>query len=198
MNAKLFSLNSIQIALLFIVVLMASFSSCKKDEDDKRIVQLNHDGANVTAPNFPANTYEGAARFPASTMVEYAGGELTEVEFYILDVPNATKLKIYTGSSSTSPANEVYTATLTGSIDGGGWNTHVLTDPLTIDGEDLWLSIEFTHSDTKQVLGCDIGPANSNGDHFYDPAVGYWQKLSLSSAVNINWNIRGKVEIDRE
>lgn len=197
MNFKLLSFNTIQVALLFFVVLMASFSSCKKDK--KRTFQLNHDTANLTAPNFPASTYEGAARFPAATMEEYSGGSLIEVEYYIKDVPNSTKLKVYTGTSSSAPVNEVYTATLTGSVEAESWNKHTLTTPLVLDGSDLWLSIEFTHSDARQVLGCDTGPAATDGDHFYDPASGFWQKLSFfNTSIDINWNIRGKVEVVEE
>lgn len=198
MNFKLLNFNSIQVILLFFVVLMASFSSCKKDPN-KKTYQLNYDSGNLTAPNFPANTYEGAARFPASRMAEYSGGNLVEVEYYIKDVPNSTRLKVYTGTSSSAPVTEVYSATLTGSVNAEDWNTHTLTDPLLLDGSDLWLSIEFTHSDTRQVLGCDTGPAATDGDHFYDPATGYWQKLNqFNSGIDINWNIRGKVEVDEE
>jgi len=195
MNIRLLNFGTFQVALLFVVVLMASFSSCKKDK--KTVFQLNHDSANLDAPNFPANTYEGAARFPASTVAEYSGGNLVEVEYYIKDVPNSTKLNIYTGTSSGEPQTLAYTATLTGSVNAESWNTHTLLQPLLMEGTDLWIAIEFSHTDSKQVLGCDTGPATSDGDHFYDPVTGVWQKLSvLNPSVNINWNIRGKVEIE--
>jgi len=195
MNFRLLNFGSFQLVFLFVVVFMTSFSSCKKD-DEKSVIQLNHDSANLDAPNFPANTYEGAARFPAATMDEYSGGQLTEVEFYIKEVPNSTKLKVYTGSSSSAPVNEVYSATLTGSVEADSWNTHTLSTPLVLDGSDLWLAVEFTHNDSRAVLGCDAGPAVTDGDHFFDAATGYWQKLSVfNSSISINWNIRGKVEV---
>ncbi len=196
MNTRILSFGTIQVALLFLVVFMASFSSCKKD-DKKTIIQLNHDSANLDAPNFPGNTYAGAARFPASTITEYSGGSLIEVEYFIKEVPNSTKLIVYSGSTSGAPGSIVYSSTLTGSVQADSWNTHTLTEPLLLDGSDLWLSIEFTHSDSRQVLGCDQGPALSDGDHFFDSATGFWQKLSVfNSSISINWNIRGKVQIE--
>lgn len=194
MNIRSLNFGTIQVALLFFVVLMASFSSCKKDE--KTVIQLNHDSENVDSPNLPGNTYEAAARFSTTMMEDYSGESLIEVEYYIQDVPNSTKLIVYKGSTSGAPGSVVYTSTLTGSVKADSWNKHTLSEPLVLDGSDLWLSIEFTHSDSRQVMGCDQGPAVSDGDYFYDSATGLWQKFSVQfPAISINWNIRGKVQI---
>jgi len=69
---------------------------------------------------------------------------------------------------------------------------------LILSGNDLWISIEAAHIQTIRSVGCDTGPAVSNGDWIYASAVGEWQTFrdyttNTGNPVNINWNIRGIV-----
>ena len=72
-------------------------------------------------------------------------------------------------------------------------NSHILSAPLDISGEDLWISIAFNHGQTERVMGCDPGPAANNGDWFYDDSVQDWRKFSVvtNPTISVNWNIRG-------
>ncbi len=172
----------------FAICLMVS-TSCKKDKISYEII--NYDGANLAAPSLAAGTYQGAAKFPANLLTEYEGAKLKEIDFYIRNLPTSCKVKVY--KKSDLSMEMVYEQSVE-NVSADSWNTHTLTTPVTVDTDDLWLAIEYTGDGA--ILGCDPGPAATNGDWFYDNSVGTWNPLvSVYPGININWNIRGKLEI---
>lgn len=173
--------------------LMLLFAACG---DDERTVEssLRYDGDNVTAPLLPPDTYETAARFPANVTNGYTGQKLTQVSYYVAETPLQTTLRIYSGGTSSTPGQIVYEATLTGTITQNAFNAHVLSTPLDITGEDLWLSIRFRLNRGVQSIGCDAGPGDVNGDWMYQESTGEWTSFNaFSGGESINWNIRGVV-----
>jgi len=183
---------------LLLLALSLVFASCNKDDDTAEEVndsQFSYDGAAQDAPALEEGTYDLGARFPASLTDNFEGKQLEEVSFYILTVPSKCELLVFGEGTDSEPGSLLYTANLTTSIDGESWNKHVLTTPVDITGEDLWICVRVEHVATMGSLGCDTGPANSNGDWMFVGSTNEWTTLRNFSdnVVNINWNIRGKV-----
>jgi len=176
--------------LLFGLVIL--FTACKKDRAVEAAFRL--DGDNETAPNLPQDTYEAAARFPASLTGTYVGQNLTEVSYYMVGTPQQTTLIVYSGGED-APGQVVYQASLTGTISENSFNSHVLSDPLPITGEPLWISIKIRQNRTLQSIGCDAGPNSAGGDWLYQESDGRWLTFGQRTGGNesINWNIRGFV-----
>jgi len=173
--------------------LMLLLAACGEDE---RSIEnsLRYDGDNLTAPTLPADTYETAARFPASITNNFVGQQLTQVSYFVAETPLQTNLIIYSGGTSSAPGQVVYEATLTGTITQNAFNAHVLSTPLDITGEDLWLSIRFRLNRQVQAIGCDAGPGDVNGDWMYLESTNEWTTFNaFSGGESINWNIRGVV-----
>ena len=175
-----------------LLVLTLVFVQCKKD-DRQLESTLQYDGPNVNAPLLQEGTYEAAARFPASITNDYVGQKLTQVSYYMASIPLQTSLRIYSGGTENSPGTMVYEASLTGNVAQNDFNAHVLSTPLEITGEDLWLSIRFRTNRELQTIGCDPGPAVENGDWLYQESDGRWLPYSQRTSVSVNWNIRGVV-----
>ncbi len=176
--------------LLSLSVLAILFSSCGADDP----FLLSYDAANNDAPLLQAGTYLGAVRFPASSFSDHTGETLEAIDYYLKDVPTSGEIVVFTGGTSSVPGTEVYTANVTLSANGNRWNTHTLSQTITLGTEDLWLGFRFSQDGDAQVLGCDVGPANENGDKFQNFS-GDWETLRSFSAgtVDINWNIKGVV-----
>ncbi len=185
----------------FLVLLALSlvFVSCKKDDDDTpqetNEYQLSYDDEASDAPALDAGVYELGARFPASFTADYTGKKLEEVSFYILTIPSKCELVIFGAGTASAPGPELYSTNLTATINGESWNKHVLDTPIDITGEDIWICVRVEHGSTLGSLGCDLGPANANGDWMISAGAVGWTSLRdfSDNEVDINWNIRGKV-----
>jgi len=171
---------------------------CNNDDDDvieAPEADLFYDSTPQDAPALDPGIYDLGARFPASVMANYNGRSLEEVSFYILSVPSKCELLIFGQGTETDPGSLLYTADLTSSIDGEMWNTHTLSTPLDLSEEDLWICVRVEHNSRIGSLGCDDGPAAANGDWMFPHSSNEWTSLRAfsSNVVNINWNIRGKL-----
>lgn len=181
-----------------LIVLSFCLLSCEEDpvgpllgED---IISLNVDGNNQDAPSLPANSYEAGVRFPASQMSQYVGDRLVEANFFIQSVPQTCVLNVYVRSDSNTPDSLVYSANVRSALRANIWNKHLLTTPYVLTGEDLWISLTFSHTNEQRTVGCDAGPARTNGDWLLDAADNQWIPLNQRSSININWNIRGGID----
>jgi len=136
-----------------------------------------------------------AARFPASSTSAFTGSKLDKVEFYLVNTPSNTKVRIYDQGTATQPGNLLYEADVTVDVSPNSWNAHTLTEDLDITGRDLWIAIEFTHPDERTTMGCDVGPASANGDWVLEGSELNWMTYRdfTDNIVDINWNIRGFV-----
>lgn len=175
--------------LPFFLGLILITISCGEDRTTE--FTLRHDGENESAPLLDPDIYEAAARFPASVTSDFTGLNLTEVSYYVAATPLQTSLKIYEGGTTNVPGQVIYEAQLTGNITQNTFNTHVLSQPIEMTGADLWISIRFRLNRQLQTIGCDPGPAVTDGDWLYQESDGQWIPLSQRTAININWNIRG-------
>jgi len=181
--------NYSNLLLVFLAFTFVFFSACKKDKFD---FELSYDGSNVTAPELFGGTYESGALFPAGFDGNEAGNLLAEIEYYILELPRTAELRIYSGGNQ-QPDSLIYSKPVLGEINQGSWNTHVIADPLVLDGENLWVMLSYEQNDFTRTLGCDAGPADENGDWHYDGFDNAWFLLNNETDIDINWNIRAKV-----
>ena len=53
--------------------------------------------------------------------------------------------------------------------------------------------LSYEQSITARTLGCDAGPAEENADWHYDSYFNEWLPLNEQTDIDINWNIRAKV-----
>lgn len=183
--------------LLPLFVLALTFTSCEDDPIVPEITDgiLSYDGPNNTAPSLNAGVYEAAARFTPAITEQFEGKNLEEVSFYLVELPIYAEVRIYGRGRSNEPGDLLYSADVTDSMNANNWNDHILTNPVQLDGRDLWIAVYLEHSGPTRSIGCDSGPAiNNAGDWLYEESDGNWLTFTERSSASINWNIRGAVE----
>jgi len=187
--------------LLFILPLLFSVVACDQNDDEETpqepVIEEGfwYDGANATAPLLPEGVYETAARFPASQLAVFNGQTLSAVHIYFMDRPFQVELRIYDEGIPSEPGDLIYSQTINrSSLSEDSWTRIALTNPFPLSGEEIWISIKFEHGASPiQSLGCDAGPRNPDGDHFF--VQNTWTNFNLFAAgESINWNIRAEVE----
>ena len=90
-----------------------------------------------------------------------------------------------------TPGAELYSATLGSNLRENNWNTHVLSQSLTLDGNPIWISVKFTTGGGEQNIGCDAGPKTNGGDQWFSSNDGGWTTFQDVTGESINWNVRG-------
>jgi len=182
--------------LFFIVLCTIIVTACGDDNEEQ---MLHYDGENVNGPVFNEGAYITAARFPANIMNIYSENTLRAVDVYILERPSAARLVILRGDAATGTPTGEITGQSLGSLNANSWNRITLNQPVTIDGSEIWIGVDFSVNSSIQVIGCDAGPANTNGDFILEDVpdgANRWTTFrDLTSTESINWNIRGILEI---
>ncbi len=192
MNVKILALALLILPALAIVV------GC--DDDDvvtppqTVTVELRYDGDTVTAPNLPAATWEAAARFTPAQTSSVSGGELVEIRFYIQSLPDDAQLKVYGPGTAGSPGALLYATNVTADLVADSWNSHVPQTGVSLPSGDVWVSVEFTQDSSRRVIGCDAGPAVTDGDWLFSSTDTMWIPFGQRFSGSINWNIRATAE----
>ncbi len=184
------------LAFILVLACVATFFSCKDDDGSNITADLFYDQGENTAPFFDAGVHLAAARFPRSLTSSFDGQNLTKVEFYLVNTPSNCKIRIYDEGTSEQPGTQLYEADVTNTASPNAWNTHDLTETIGISNKDLWIAVEVTHNDSRNTIGCDVGPADPNGDWVLEGSEISWlsYRSFTNDLVNINWNIRGYAE----
>ncbi len=179
-----------KIIRLSLILLVGAFAfACDTDDPTPEAKILNHDSDNLSSPNLSAGTWEAGASFTSSETSEYLGDKIQEINYYIYNKPDSAWISIYQGGTS-SPGTLVYTAEVTSAINAFGWNTHTPTSDITVS-DGMWVTFGYTIGSTKQVIGCDPGPAAVGGDRLKSGSGGSWSTFEAMYPGNsINWNIR--------
>ncbi len=177
---------------LFLILLSGTliFMSCKKDET---IPVLGYDGENDNAPTLPIGTFDAGVRFPKNILDNHIGRTLEEVEFYIQDQPSDVEILIYGEGSATEPGSTIlYSQNVNSSVSANSWITHTLTSPIIIADEDIWVVVRLVHDSEMRSIGCDVGPARTNGDWMLGEGQSEWRTYRdiSNGVVSVNWNIR--------
>jgi len=158
--------------------------------------EIYYGGDNVDAPTLNAGRYEAAARYTKEKIATRVGKTIKEIRFYTAAKPDSVKVKLYAPSTSTAPGDLLYSADVTGALESNKWNTHLLTKAITLKNEDIWLSIEFKLPGSLKTIGCDPGPALTDGDWLLSSMDGLWTPFNKRpGSPSINWNIRLFVDL---
>ena len=178
---------------LSILAITLSYS-CQNDDDDGPLsTTLSYDGENFSGPLIPAGVNEAAVRFTSDFLRDYVGRDLIEVSFFLGALPAGCVLKIYGEGTSTTPGNLLLEADVTTDVVSSAWNILTLGAPIEITGEDIWISVELTHNQAQQSIGCDSGPNQANGDWLFLENDNNWETYISRTSESVNWNIRGRV-----
>ena len=190
--------------LLLILLLVIA---CSKDNNLDPISgdgALHYDRENQSAPAIARGLSYAAVRFPPNeiTSASAQGKQLTSVDFYVSDRPTQIRVLLFNWNDQTpnEPGTVLYEQILQrGAIDGNAWNRHNLGSTVSIPTEGFWIACEVDAGDQDlRVIGCDPGPRHPEGDVygvFGDNLPGWTSLYDFSSqAVNVNWNIRARIE----
>lgn len=152
-----------------------------------RNITLSYDGENNTGIGYNnAVQWRAAARFPAAMVRPHNGMFVSQVLIYINDPANAHKVQIYTMGSINlpGPGALLYEQAFNPLP---GWNTINLTNPVYVDGRDLWVGYWMDQPAGIFPAGADAGPAHADGR--WTSAGPGWNLLTLDR----NWNIKAKL-----
>ena len=171
-----------------------AFVSCDKDDDGDTAQLLRYDGGNDNAPALPGGNYVMGVRFPGNETEVFQGEQLTEIRFYVQNPPKNLSVRVYGAGANQAPGTLLYESpALTALVESDSWYTHVLTDPIDITGDEIWLGVAFSHDDLQRSIGCDAGPREGNGDFLFDESANEWSTFFAGTGESVNWNIRGKI-----
>ncbi|MDP8210787.1 MAG: T9SS type A sorting domain-containing protein, partial [Candidatus Stygibacter australis] len=130
-----------------------------------------------------------AASFDPVDMMPYVGGEITQVELYINDLPSSMILHVWSGPNA---AIEILSQTFTAT--GMDWVIIDLDTPVTIESEtEYWLGYEVTQTAGQFCCGVDAGPAIVEKGDWVALSPGAWQSMA-GLGLNYNWNIHAYVD----
>ena len=183
---------------LFLLLSVLLWTGCGEDDDPTVTATLNYDGPNVTAPQLPPGTNQFAAYFPPSETSSFNGRLLERVSFYLTQLPEGVRVVVYgDGPDDRSPGPELYRSAELINRASTGWNEHLLlTDPVTVGGEGLWLVVEVDLAQGSPIsVGCDAGRNyNSNGDLLLLSINSQYASFGqINPGETVNWNIRGVI-----
>lgn len=185
-------MNRIGLFFTFIFLIVLT-SACSDDDLPTGFIELRYDAANFTAPTLLPGLYESAVMFPENFAGNDNGNKLTAVDYFIDEIPQTAALNIYLGGEL-EPDSLIYSAGILGEISAGQFNTHNLASPIELNGTDnIWVGIQYNQG-FNRTIGCDEGPAKTNGEWLFDAADGLFLPLSERGSTNINWNIRLAVD----
>ncbi|PKP54144.1 MAG: hypothetical protein CVT92_01035 [Bacteroidetes bacterium HGW-Bacteroidetes-1] len=158
-------------------------------DKDRETVALNYDVENNDAMGLVnGGSFSAAARrYPSDMTSPYIGYMLETVDIYINDAPSSASLKIWGAGTTTT----LGTLLLEQTFNGTGWVTISLTEPIEITGTDIWVGYSLTHLAGAHPAGCDVGPANANGDWISSDGTSWGHLADLGYSAN--WNIRANL-----
>lgn len=144
-----------------------------------------HDGNSYDAGGVAnGGSFFAGARWYASDLKDYEQLSLTDVEFYINQIPDALFVLVYEGSTL---VRQQYVSDLRQY----SFNNVKLDEPLAVNtSKDLLVAIYIEHNEITAPLGYDAGPANNGRGNLYSSDGQTWSLLSDSeTGIDANWNI---------
>ncbi len=177
-------------------LLFAAFfvAACSDDDNPVPDNVLRLDGENVSGPVLVTGEHELAVHFNTNIMADFAGRQLTEIEFFVGEtLPANCRVRVYNGGTS-APGTQIYEFDVTNGLQTLRWNKHILATPIDLNGGDLWLSVFVMLNSEQRPIGCDAGPRKDGGDWLFSSTDGQWRTFQARTNESVNWNIRGTVE----
>jgi len=150
---------------------------------------INSDGIGCSG----GGTFEAGIRITSAELEGYDNWHLSAVKFYHAAYGiHSGNIKIYEAGTSIEPGALITSEPYT--VLGNGWFEIPLSNSVLLDAdEDIWVSVEITHSPGVYPIGVDDGPVvDGKGDWYYYESLG-WIELQ-DYDFDCNWNIWAKVE----
>lgn len=144
-----------------------------------------HDGNSYDAGGVAnGGAFFAGARWYAEDLKDYEKLSLTDVEFYINQIPDALFILVYEGNTL---VRQQYVPTMYQY----SFNNVKLDEPLDINtSKDLLVALYIEHNEITAPLGYDNGPANNGRGNLYSTDGQTWSLLSSSDTdIDANWNI---------
>jgi hypothetical protein len=140
-----------------------------------------------------ASTWSVAANYTADMVAQYNGMYLTAIDVFVNDPADAHKVQVWKMGSINipGPSELIYEQDFFPNI--GEWTTVVLTNPIYVDGTDLWVGYWMDQPEGIFPAGYDAGPAHPNGDWMKTGPA--WRHLSDNPDPDFdrNWNIKARL-----
>lgn len=137
-----------------------------------------------------ATQFDVAHVYDATDLVEYQGGALAQVKFVPAYENCVYTVKIWTGGTATAPGTLVYSG-VQSNFTVNEWNLHVLSTPVPIPADRLWIGIGI-NTQGGYPAGCDDGPAIEGKGNLMN--FGGWTTLTqVNPDFVYNWSIQGFV-----
>ncbi len=144
-----------------------------------------HSGVNYDAGGLPSGgAFFGGARWYAADLEAYQSLTLTNVEFFVNQVPEALYVLVYRGRTLMRQQRVA-------SLQQYSFNNVRLNEPLSIEaGYDYIVAVYVEHNEITVPLGYDAGPAREGRGNLYSTDGSTWSLLSDDdTGIDANWNI---------
>ncbi len=144
-----------------------------------------HDGSSYDAAGLPnGGAFFAGVRWYSSDLKAYDQMTLTNVEFYVNQIPDALFILVYEG-------NTLVRQQYVPELKQYSFNDVRLDEPLYLDtSKDLRVAVYVEHTEISVPLGYDKGPAKSGRGNLYSTDGVTWTTLADSdTGIDGNWNI---------
>ena len=185
---------------IVLVLFALTFAFACDDDSDADALLLSLDDDNLSAPFLDANTaHEAIVRFSSSLTASHTDKSIASVQAFLSTVPNSLTVNVYGAGTSSNPGTLLASKTVnTSSLRSNNtWYTFDLDDLVAITGDDIWVGVSVQHNERVGIIGCDPGPAVTDGD-WYKIGSGNYQTFRnyTGNGVDINWNIRARMQVN--
>lgn len=149
-------------------------------------IQLRwHSGNSYDAAGLPSGgAFFAGVRWSASDLQDYQQLVVSDIEFYINQLPDALFVLIYEGGTL---VRQQYVS----GLKQYSFNSVRLDNPLTLDtSKELRIVLYVEHNEISVPLGYDEGPAKEGRGNLYSSDGVTWTTLSSDEVgIDANWNI---------
>lgn len=142
-----------------------------------------HNGVSYSAAGMPSGgSYYAGVQFDTDDLADYASLSISEVSFYINQVPTVLYVQLYQG---TDLVFEKYVPTLKQY----SMNTVALDKPIRVNAQKSLRAVVYVeHNSITVPLGYDEGPAKTGRGDLYSSDGSTWSTLT-DNDIDGNWNI---------
>lgn len=108
---------------------------------------------------------EMAAKYTGDFYGDYMGTYVTSVSFYAYAAPvnNTMTVRVY-GQGSFAEPGELLAEETTNNVILSYWNEITLSEPVLLDGQDIWVAVEFTQPEGGYLMSYDDGLCVTNSN----------------------------------
>lgn len=143
---------------------------------------------------------EIGAKYPHSYYCEMIGAYLTKVAYYVNNpvLNNTIVARVYGQGSANNVPGEILAETSITNPISGTWNEINLPDPVLLDGQDIWVTFEFTALIAGQdgyAITCDDGLSPLGNGDWIRTNGGSWSLLhQVNTQIQNNFMIKAGAE----